>query len=476
MQLGSAPGTDAREQRWAWLRVAPAVRLEDLRAAAPSESRRGTTFERMRAATDAGVAATTRQLREDLDAAGLHAAGIDVRDRLWIDGSAIVRIDVPAGVADAARAVDELLQHAGARMLDPADLPPGARGVAAPGFDREVGTSARGDAGPQWFAGELGFSAAHRAGLTGEGVRVAVVDSGADAQHPDLAPALRRGRIHDRFVDVPVRSGHGTFVAGIVAGTRTGLAPGVDLISSRTYGAGFGDHHGEDLASRHTQRANAIRALQDAVAPEDGSRGADVLVTSWGILDAPGVPAGDYDRSMATIAAAGAVVVAAAGNDGARDDGGTIAVPAQLPDVIAAGGVDRSFAWHPRASTGPSPRTGLPKPDVAAPVVDIRSTALGGGTADTTGGPDRGFAGTSAAAPIVASLVALLAQAVHDRGEASPDLDEVRSVLPTLVRDADRPGADERTGLGVVDARRLAAAADQLVASRREQHGDTAAR
>jgi subtilisin family serine protease len=210
-----------------------------------------------------------------------------------------------------------------------------------------------------------------------------------------------------------------------------------------------------------------MRALQDAVAPEDGSRGADVLVTSWGILDEPGVPATDYDRTMATIAAAGAVVVAAAGNDGARDGGETIAVPAQLPDVIAAGGVDRSFRWHPKASAGPSPRTGLPKPDVAAPVVDIRSTSLGGGAADTTGGPDGGFAGTSAAAPIVASLVALLTQAVHDRGQASPDIDEVRAALPLLTRDVDRPGPDERTGLGVVDAWHIDEAADALVAARR---------
>jgi subtilisin family serine protease len=174
---------------------------------------------------------------------------------------------------------------------------------------------------------------------------------------------------------------------------------------------------------------------------------------------------------MATIAAAGAVVVAAAGNDGARGGSGTIAVPAQLPDVLAAGGVDRHFNWHPQASAGPSPRTGLPKPDVAAPVVDIRSTALGGGAADTTGGPGGGFAGTSAAAPIVASLVAMLTQAVHDRGQASPDIDEVREVLPMLVRDVDRPGPDERTGLGVVDARQLDAAADVLVASRRRRHG-----
>lgn len=473
MQFGSPPIHHAALQRWAWIRVAADadVRLGDLRAAEPGEARQAATFARMRAATDAGVGAAAAQLRAGLDAAGLRDASVEAHDVLWIDGSAVFRVDVPSGPADAARAVDALLRGAGARVLDPADLPPGLRAVAVTRPASAVDDSPQREAVVQWFADELGFTAARQAGLSGEGVRVAIVDSGADAGHDDLAAALGRGRVHDRFDGVPVRSGHGTFVAGILAGSRTGLAPGVDLISSRTYGAGFGDHQGEDLASRHTQRANAIRALQDAVAPVDGSRGADVLVTSWGILDAPGVPATDYDRAMATIAAAGAIVVAAAGNDGARDDGGgTIAVPAQLADVIAAGGVDRSLAWHPRASAGPSPRTGLPKPDLAAPVVDIRSTALGGGAADTTGGPDGGFAGTSAAAPIVASLVALLTQAVHDRGAASPDIDEVRAALPLLVRDVDRPGADERTGLGVVDARQLAGAADALVSARRARH------
>ncbi len=477
MQLGATATPDATLQRWAWLRVAPdaAITLGDLRAAAPGEARREATIARMRAATNAGVESVSSQLRSELDALGLRDATVDTRDRLWLDGSAIFRIDVPTGTADAARAVDELLQRAGARVLDGGDLPPGVRAVTASGPGSAVDASPRGEPGPQWFADELGFTAAHRAGLTGEGVRVAVVDSGADTSHRELTAALGRGRVHDRFPGVPVQSGHGTFVSGIVAGARTGLAPGVDLISSRTYGAGFGDHQGEDQASRFTQRANAIRALQDALAPEDGTRGADVLVTSWGILDAPGVPATDYDRTMATIAAAGAVVVAAAGNDGERDGGGTIAVPAQLPDVIAAGGVDRQLNWHPRASAGPSPRVtpgrGMPKPDIAAPVVDIRSTSLGGGAADTSGGPDGGFAGTSAAAPIVASLVALLTQAVHDRGQAPPDLDEVRTALPLLARDVDRPGVDERTGVGVVDARRIQEAADALVASRLDRFG-----
>lgn len=463
MQLGSTRACELTEPRWAWIGVAD-VALDDLRIEAPGDVRRASVFERMRVLTDTGARATAARLRVELDAAGLQDVRVEERERLWIDGSAIFRIDIPTGVADAARAVDDLLERAGARMLDGGDLP--ARGAFTSDAPRELNTRHHGESRPQWFADELGFTAARKAGLTGEGVRLAVVDSGVDTSHGELREALRRGRVHDRFGSALGSNGHGTFVAGIVAGARTGLAPAVDLVSSRTYGDAFADHQGEDRASRFTQRANNVRAIQDAISPEDGSRGADVVVASWGILDSPGVPATDYDRAMATVAAAGVVVVAAAGNDGARDGGGTLAVPAQLPDVIAVGGVDRAFDWHPRASVGPSTRTGLPKPDLAAPVVDIRSTSLGGGAADTTGSPDGGFAGTSASAPIVASLVALLVQAVHDRGQASPDVDEVRTTLPLLTRDVDRPGPDARTGWGVADAHRIQVAADTIVAAR----------
>lgn len=454
---------------WASLRVAPDVPLGDLRAAPPGEARRSAVVARMREATAAGAAAALDRLGGALAPTGATAV---LAEQLWLDGSATFRVDLPTVAGDdAARGVRELLERSGARILDGEDLPPGgvgpmARPAVGHGFG-ETRPAAAGAAGAQWFSGVLGFDGAHAAGLTGEGVRLAVVDSGVDPAHPGLAAALGRGRTIDPFPGAPISSGHGTFVAGIVAGATTGLAPGVDLTSSRTYGASFGDHRGEDLPSRYAQRVNGVRALQEALAPADGARGADILVTSWGILDAPGEPAPDYDAAMATIAAAGAVVVAAAGNDGGRGDGaGTLAVPAQLADVLAVGGVDRHAAWHPGASVGPSPRTTRTKPDLAAPVVDIRSTALGGGETDTTGQSGDGFAGTSAAAPIAASLVALLTQAVHDRGSASPDVDEVVRVLPLLTHDVDTPGPDPRTGFGVVDATRLDAAADAIVAAR----------
>jgi subtilisin family serine protease len=461
MQLAATPGAAPALERWAWLRVG-AGDLSGVRAMAPGETRRSAAIERMRAVTDAGVGPASDALRGALRAAGVEAS-VDVVERLWLDGSAVVRVRAGAD----ASGIDEALEHAGARVLDPADLPGGAQEMEPM---RAVGARAASTPEPdgerQWFADEAGFTAAHAAGLTGEGVRVAVVDSGVDAQHPDLSASLARGAVLDPFADTPVQSGHGTFVAGIVAGARTGLAPGVDLFSSRTYGASFGDHRGEDQPSRIAQRVNAVRALQSALAPADGRRGADILGTSWGILDAPGEPAHDYDAARATIAAAGAVVVAAAGNDGGADGRATIAVPAQLEDVIAVGGVTRELRWHPSASRGPSPRTGLPKPDLAAPVVDMRSLAPGGGLVDTSGNPDGGFAGTSAAAPVAASLIAVLTQAIHDRGGASPDLDEVRSVLPMLTMDVDQPGIDPQTGHGVVDATRVVEAAEHILARR----------
>jgi subtilisin family serine protease len=459
-------------ERWARIRVARDVNLAEIRAQAPGDARRSEAINAMRAATDAASGPMRDALAAGLAARGFAGAKVDLAEQLWLDGSAIFHVVAPDGGPDALRAIDELVARTGGSSLDPADLPPGSaapvtqRAASAVPAGATAGATASGSA-PQWFSGVLGFDAAKESGLTGAGVRVAVVDSGVDATHPQLQDALARGTRIDHFPAVPITSGHGTFVAGIVAGTETGLAPGVDLISSRTYGASFTDWRGEDEPSRQSQRANAIRALQDALAPPGGERGADVLVTSWGILDQPGVPAHDYDVAMQTIAAAGAVVVAAAGNDGAGPNGqGSLSVPAQLQDVLAVGGVDRHGAWHPKASVGPSPRTGVTKPDLSAPVVDIRSTALGGGSADTTGGSDGGFAGTSAAAPIGASLVALLTQAVHEQGGASPDVDEVRSVLGQLTIDVDAPGPDPRTGVGVACASRVRDAAARIIAAR----------
>ncbi len=443
------------------------VDLAALRAQPPGAQRRAAVVQRMRELTQAGATQALDALRHALGVAGAADATVAVRELLWADSAAVVDIAVAPDRVDVIRSV---LGMVGGLELAAEHLPGGHGDATHRAVEPDSRWSVRAPsdtASPQWFAGELGFTSAAMSGLDGQGVTVAVVDSGVDSTHADLHDALRRGGVFDQFGQ-SIASGHGTFVAGIVAGAQTGLAPAVTLRSSRTYGSEFADHRGFDPIARRTQRINAIRALQDAIAPADGSAGADIAVTSWGILDAPGVPARDYDQAMATAAAAGMVVVAAAGNDGAAADGsGTISVPAQLADVLSVGGVDRQLRWHPSASVGPSPRRSDGAPDLAAPVVDIRSTRLGGGIADTTGQPNGGFAGTSAAAPIVAAALALLAQAVRDTGfAAAPDLDEVRSALPMLVRDVDAPGIDMRTGHGVIDVRAIRAAAEQIAAGR----------
>jgi subtilisin family serine protease len=463
MQLAAtaaAPAATFPVERWAWVRVA-SPKLDAVRAMPPGEARRAAAVSTMRSATGSGSASVRDALAGAMRSRGALGS-VDIAEQLWLDGSAVVHVRGDAGHVGA---IEEELAKVGARLVDHDDLPGGRPQAALAEAGRSGVEAAAADR--QWFADELGFARAWSHGLTGEGVRLAVVDSGIDYGHPQLQHALARGMRIDPFAEVAPVSGHGTYVAGIVAGSETGLAPGVDLTSSRTYRTGFADVGSENEPSRIAQRVNGVRALQEALAPADGRRGADILVTSWGILDKPGVPSTDYDAAMATIAAAGGIVVAAAGNDGSPDGRSTIATPAQLDDVIAVGGVKRDLQWHHQASAGPSPRTGRPKPDLAAPVVDIRSTQAGGGMTDTSGNPDGGFGGTSAAAPIVASALALLTQAVHDRGFASPDIDEVRSVLPLITRDVDAPGPDPRTGVGVIDLARIEQAASAIVAGRR---------
>src|SRR5205814_1560186 len=125
------------------------------------------------------------------------------------------------------------------------------------------------------------------------------------------------------------------------------------------------------------------RALQWMVAPTDAAGhpqpalAPQVVSASWGALGTGERTA--YTAALDHVAAAGIVPVFAAGNDGDRAPTGTIAYPAMLDSVLAVGGVDRSLARHAKSSTGPSPATQLTKPDLVAPVVDVRSTTAGGG-------------------------------------------------------------------------------------------------
>jgi serine protease AprX len=274
-------------------------------------------------------------------------------------------------------------------------------------------------------------------GYDGTGIGVAIVDSGVTPWHDDLTAASGTSQRVDRFVDfvggltMPYDDyGHGTHVAGIVAGrgvdsdgARSGIAPGAHLIALKVLdGSGKG------------RISDVIAALDYVVAHKD-----ELNIRVVNLSIATGVYE-SYNVDPLTLAArevvrAGIVVVAAAGNNGRSPQGrtqyGGITAPGNAPWVLTVGAsshmgtvarADDTIAAF--SSRGPSAVDAAAKPDVVAPGVGIeslsdpdsrlyttRSRYLLSGTIQTAYLPYLSLSGTSMAAPVVTGTVALMIQA-----------------------------------------------------------------
>jgi subtilisin family serine protease len=268
-------------------------------------------------------------------------------------------------------------------------------------------------------------------GVDGSGVGVAIIDSGVANWHDDLGNE-RVVHFADFVTHLPQPNddyGHGTHVAGIIAGSgydsagaRRGIAPGASLVVLKVLdGAGDG------------YISNVIAAIDYAVEQRDRF---NIRVLNLSV--AAGVYE-SYTSDPFTLAArravdAGIVVVTAAGNLGRSESGqtqrGGITAPGNAPWVLTVGASN-----HQRTTTrsddtlaqfssrGPTNIDRAMKPDIAAPGVGIESLASVGstiytmnpsarlaGTVDTAAPPYLSMTGTSMAAPVVAGTVALMYQ------------------------------------------------------------------
>ena len=295
----------------------------------------------------------------------------------------------------------------------------------------------------------MGAAAFRDAGLTGDGVTVAVVDSGCDASHPDLAdhvihnvkvvgPEYVNGQVDPTTtIAIPIEegpyqntdlgSGHGTHVAGIIAADGTtspdhlGVAPDAELVCISV---------GEVLFT------TAVVTAYDHLLDQPDMWGVDVINNSWGNSYAQFDPRNPVATATKAAADAGALVVFAAGNAGDGNGEGTLNPFSQAPWVVsvAAETVDHvrgdfssnGFRYDNSlpANIGAGGHTtftggqlGLVHPDVAAPGVDISSTCDGPGAAvgPCPPGQNETASGTSMASPHVAGAAAVLL-------EANPDL------------------------------------------------------
>ncbi len=273
-------------------------------------------------------------------------------------------------------------------------------------------------------------------GFDGTGVSVAIIDSGITPWHDDLADAGVGQRVV-RFVDFVGELeaprddfGHGTHVAGIVAGNgfdsdgaRTGIAPGVNLVVLKVL-----DGTGRGYIS------DVIAALDYAVANQ-----APLNIRVVNLSVAAGVYE-SFNTDPLTLAAeravrAGMTVVAAAGNNGRGASGqtqyGGITSPGNAPWVLTVGAsshmgtVDRADDTIAAfTSRGPTAIDYRAKPDIVAPGVGIESLSnpdssmystasayLLDGTRPTSFLPYLSLSGTSMSAPVVSGVVALMLQA-----------------------------------------------------------------
>ena len=229
---------------------------------------------------------------------------------------------------------------------------------------------------------------------TGKGVKVAVLDTGVDQNHPDL-----KGRIvaYRNFAagssDNDVVQ-HGTHCAGVIAGSsrpvggvRYGVAPGVSLIVAKVLGD---DGRGWD--------DDIIEAMDWAV-----DQGARVLSMSLGAPRAVNQPfSASYEQLASNFAQTtpGVLIVAAAGNDSQRPAMlAPVGNPAACPSIMSVAALDaqRQVAWFSCAALD-----SVGGVDVAAPGVDVLSAQPGGST--------QLMDGTSMATPHVAGLAALYLQ------------------------------------------------------------------
>ncbi|MFF8917282.1 S8 family serine peptidase [Streptomyces sp. NPDC015032] len=257
---------------------------------------------------------------------------------------------------------------------------------------------------------QINAPAAWDAGYQGQGVKVAVLDTGADLDHPDLAGRATATKDFSGSTGTNDAFGHGTHVASTVGGTgaasdgrRKGVAPRSELMIGKVLGD---DGYGSE--------STVIDGMEWAAAG-----GARVVNMSLG-SDAPSD--GTDPMSLAVnglTKSSGALFVVAAGNNGEQGSQ-TIGSPGAADAALTVGAVDRDDSLAPFSSRGPRPTDRVAKPDVTAPGVGIVAARAAGTTmGDPVDGDYIASSGTSMATPHVAGAAALLAQ-------QHPDWDAVR--------------------------------------------------
>jgi type VII secretion-associated serine protease mycosin len=290
----------------------------------------------------------------------------------------------------------------------------------------------------QWHLDYLNVSQAHQLSQ-GNGVLVAVIDTGVDARHPDLRGNVRSGTDFttdgqggDGRADI---DGHGTAMSGLIAahGRTLGIAPKSEILPVRI------------IPSRFGLTGHLSEGVEWAI-----QHGAQVLCIAGSSYDHS-----DLRNAIERALSHNVVVVAGVGN--VPTDIG-VGAPAKYRGVVAAAGVDKKGNHAAVSAEGP-------EVVLAAPAVDIMSI-------DIRGPGHTGYgtsSGTSDATAILAGAAALVRARFPDLSAA-----EVVHRLTATADDKGLPGHDHQYGYGVVDlVRALTADVPSLLTSEPPPSGPT---
>lgn len=305
-----------------------------------------------------------------------------------------------------------------------------------------------------WGVQRIGAETAANRGFKGAGVKVGIIDSGIDYNHPDLKDNYKGGY---NFIDNNSDpydnelNSHGTHVAGIIAakdnGTGVvGVAPAASIYAIKVFGA---NGSGGEIST-------IVAAIEWAI-----ENGMNVVNLSFGVDSMTAQLMPDVFRPLQEVCdlaySKGIVLVAAAGNEGRN----TVSIPAAYNSVIAVTATDQNnqravFNNFMSANTGA-------ELELAAPGTNIKSTVPGGGYAL--------LSGTSQAAPHVTGAVAVVQSAgINDANGNGYVADEVRQRLDSTAKDLGDPSRDATFGWGLVDL--AAATADHSNKHKRQSRQD----
>jgi subtilisin family serine protease len=270
-------------------------------------------------------------------------------------------------------------------------------------------------------------------GLTGAGVVVGHLDTGIDADHPDLVGKLKAYKNFRGWGSSPKDSnGHGTHTAATIAGGTSsgksiGVAPGAKLVSGRVIGFGWG-----------SSASGLIKGMQWMLNPDGKANTNDqpaVVSMSW---HSGGGNQNPFYEALARYEAAGIIPSFSAGNSGQ----GGLTHPKEYPGNFVTAAVDSSGKVASFSSRGPTQYKGteVKKPDWSAPGVAVYSAKTGGGY--------KRLSGTSMACPHASGVLALML-------EADPSLtpSELRAILYETAVEAGSDGWDGSYGMGRLDAK-----------------------